>query len=77
MIVAELEGFRVEILDGERCIDSSNNRHFRFFFRYLDAVPERLVAVGVTVGDRLWECCQPGHFKNWSRSQESNLEQVR
>lgn len=29
-----------------------------------------LVSAGVEVGERLWECCQPGHFKNWRRGGE-------
>ena len=70
MIIAELDGHRVEVLSGERCVDAEGNRHFRFFFRYLDTVPSGLVKAGVRVGYKLYECCRPGQFKNWRREEE-------
>jgi len=66
-VIAELDSYRVEILSGERCKDAANNRHFRFWFCYLDSIPDGLISLGIEVGDRLWDCCQPGHFKHWRR----------
>lgn len=68
MIVAEINGALVEVYRSYRCSENPRNGHFQF--RFLDVVPESY-AEWFRTGDRSWECCRAGKFKNWRRQGEA------
>ena len=65
MIIAEINGARVEVYRSYRCWEAHQNGHFQF--RFLDSPTEQYAKHGFRVGDVSWECCRAGKFKNWRR----------